>query len=214
MSPKVTSEAPARPGRPRDSSRDPEILAAALEVLGEVGYEQLTMEAVAERARAGKATLYRRWSSKEELAVDALASLTSVDERSEDGRQTSLRADLLTALGHGGGARMQMLQRVLSGMVSTACGHPELATAFRKELLQRQRQALRRALERASKRGELAPGRLRALLSGRSPVVLDVGPALLFHRCVISEQPITDGSLEDVVDQVLLPLIRAGQETP
>ncbi|MCE9673840.1 TetR/AcrR family transcriptional regulator [Myxococcus stipitatus] len=212
MASKVASEVPARPGRPRDSTRDAEILAAALEVLGEVGYEQLTMEAVAERARAGKATLYRRWDSKEALTVDALASLTSREPPSGEG--IGLREDLLAALGHPGGARTQRLQRVLGGMVSTACGHPELATAFRKEWLQRQRQALRRALERAVERGELSPRRLRALLAGRCPPVLDVGPALLFHRCLMSGQSITDGSIEDVVDHVLLPLIRSGQETP
>src|ERR1700726_2599355 len=61
-------------GRRRDESRDPEILRAALDVLAETGYERMTMDAVAARARTGKATIYRRWASKAQLVVDAVAS--------------------------------------------------------------------------------------------------------------------------------------------
>src|SRR4029077_15964572 len=60
--------------RPRvEGVREQEILDAALEVLGEFGYDRLTMDAVAQRAKASKATLYRRWNSKATLVVDALA---------------------------------------------------------------------------------------------------------------------------------------------
>lgn len=59
-------------GRKRDHTRDTKILEAAIEVLAESGFDGLTMDAVAARAKAGKATAYRRWSSKSELVRDAL----------------------------------------------------------------------------------------------------------------------------------------------
>ncbi len=66
---------PAQPGRKRDPSRDAEILDATLEVLAEVGAARLTMDMVAARAGAGKATIYRRWTSKVELVIDAVAHM-------------------------------------------------------------------------------------------------------------------------------------------
>lgn len=62
-------------GRPRDPGRDEAILSATLELLGEVGYEQVTVRAIARRAGTGLGTLYRRWSTKEELVIDAVARL-------------------------------------------------------------------------------------------------------------------------------------------
>ena len=70
----TATEAP-RLGRKRDLTRDPEILEAALDVLAETGFERMTIDEVATRARAGKATLYRRWPSKSELVIDAVACM-------------------------------------------------------------------------------------------------------------------------------------------
>ena len=66
-------------GRKRDLSRDPEILEATLEVLAETGYDGMTIDMVAARAKAGKATVYRRWASKGELVIDAVACMKSAD---------------------------------------------------------------------------------------------------------------------------------------
>ena len=60
-----------RGGRPRDATRDAVIMSAALEVLAEHGYDRMTMDQVAKRAGAGKATLYRRWPSKADLVAQA-----------------------------------------------------------------------------------------------------------------------------------------------
>ena len=68
-----------RLGRRRDHSRDPEILDAALEVLSEYGYDGMTIEMVANRAKAGKATLYRRGPSKAGLVVDAVVCMQQAD---------------------------------------------------------------------------------------------------------------------------------------
>src|SRR3712207_2742373 len=73
----LTTEAPrsSRGGRPRDPSRDGVIRAAILRLLAEVGYSALTMDAVAAEAGVGKATIYRRWRTKEELVVDTVSEL-------------------------------------------------------------------------------------------------------------------------------------------
>src|SRR3954452_17491342 len=87
--------------RPRiEGVREQEILDAALEVLADVGYDRLTMDAVAQRAKASKATLYRRWNSKATLVVDALARTKPLPEAPDTG---DLRSDLVAAFcGMGG----------------------------------------------------------------------------------------------------------------
>ena len=72
----VTLAAPAvKLGRRRDHSRDPEILDAAIDVLAETGFDGMTIDMVAARAKAGKATIYRRWPSKADLVLDAVACM-------------------------------------------------------------------------------------------------------------------------------------------
>src|SRR4051812_19570536 len=91
-------EADVKPrlGRKRDESRDPEILDAALDVLAETGYDGMTIDMVAARAKAGKATLYRRWSSKEDLVIDAVARMKSGDLNLSSPPDTgTLRGDLV-----------------------------------------------------------------------------------------------------------------------
>src|SRR3954470_22028186 len=87
--------------RPRiEGDREVEILDAAIEVLADVGYDRLTMDAVAQRAKASKATLYRRWTSKAKLVVEALAQQKNTPEIPDTG---DLRSDLVAAFcGHGG----------------------------------------------------------------------------------------------------------------
>src|SRR3954454_10191207 len=84
-----------------EGDRERQILDAALEVLAEVGYDRLTMDAVAQRAKASKATLYRRWNSKAKLVVEALARMKTTSEEVPD--SGDLRTDLMTAFcGMGG----------------------------------------------------------------------------------------------------------------
>lgn len=70
---------PRRKGRPRDASADDRILAAAAELILQRGYDNMTVDEVAAMARAGKATVYRRWSGKEDLAFAALEQLYSTE---------------------------------------------------------------------------------------------------------------------------------------
>ncbi len=164
-----------RPGRPRDECREGQIRRAALEVLAEVGFDRLTMDAVAERAGAGKATLYRRWPSKGHLVVDVLGHLgvglgPPGDARSGPGASGSdLRGDLRVVLAVAFGGDDPVRQRVVVGLASALCRHPDLDLD---------------------------------LLGA-------VGPALLYHRLVVTGEPVDPAFVDRVVDRVLLPLATA-----
>ena len=80
---------PSRGGRPRDPSRDGVIRAAILRLLADVGYGALTMDAVAAEAGVGKATIYRRWRTKEELVVDTVSDLNAAEAAARRHRQRS-----------------------------------------------------------------------------------------------------------------------------
>jgi hypothetical protein len=115
-------------GRKRDHTRDPEILAAALEVLAETGFDGMTIDMVATRAKAGKATLYRRWPSKNELVIDAVACMKQGDlDRAKLPDTGTLRGDLVAMIKprsiEDGEKKMQIMAGLMS-MLSTA---PELA---------------------------------------------------------------------------------------
>src|SRR3712207_1714134 len=83
---------PSRGGRPRDPSRDGVIRAAILKLLADVGYGALTMDAVASEAGVGKATIYRRWRTKQELVVDTISDLNAAQAQAPD--TGSLEGDL------------------------------------------------------------------------------------------------------------------------
>src|SRR5580700_3381924 len=82
-------------GRRRDASRDDALRQATIELLAELGYDRLTIDAVAARARAGKATVYRRWANKAELVADALAQRHAAMAVPDTG---SVRGDFLALI--------------------------------------------------------------------------------------------------------------------
>src|SRR5262245_38845873 len=87
------------PGRKRDETLDRRIVGAAIDILAEIGFDSMTMDMVAARAKAGKAAVYRRWSSKAELVRDALIWMSRSSVELDDLPDTgSLRGDLLAVL--------------------------------------------------------------------------------------------------------------------
>ena len=185
--------------RPRvEGDREQEILDAALEVLGEVGYDRLTMDAVAHRAKASKATLYRRWSSKASLVVDAVVSMKDTPELPDTG---DLRSDLMTTFcGHGGLTDHETTSTF--GAVLTAVNtDPEVAHEFRERVVKPKAQISRRIFERASERGEL-----------RADLDLDIiVPALagiILHRTFVLGEAPTPALIERAIDQIILPAVR------
>jgi AcrR family transcriptional regulator len=206
-----TARVPRRPvtdcprrGRHLDESRDPDIMRAALELLAETGYDRLTMEAVAARAKAGKATLYRRWPSKAELVVDALSCLkgpahaVAHDTGSLGG---DLRASFLGVYEDLDEFRIG----VISGLLTSLRRNPDLAKVFEERFVTESMRLLRQLFARARERGEVADGHDIELLAA-------VGPAILFHRLLLTGKPLTRDFIGRVIDEVILPL--AGNPLP
>ena len=149
-----TAESPRRmPGRPRSEASHQAIIQATLELLVDVGYRSLTMEAVRDRAGVGKATIYRRWHSKEELVRDAIVFMHDELEAPDTG---SLRGD------YEGMARAVVAASRRSGaatfmprLLGDAANDPELHAIFYEHLVAPRRRHTRVILERAVARGEL-----------------------------------------------------------
>lgn len=152
----VADTAAPRRGRPRDARCDHAILQATLDMLAEGGAAHLSIDGVAARAGVGKATIYRRWSSKEALLLEALGTADTLTMESPD--TGSLRADLERYFD----ALLQRLSEsegsdVLPHLIEAACYDPEVRTSLDSYLSSRQ-QPLRSILQRAQRRGDISHG--------------------------------------------------------
>lgn len=200
MTARVRQPVQARAGRPRDPALDLALREAALDLLAERGYDQLTIEAVAARSGAGRATVYRRWASKLELVIDALDGLRPLEPAPDSG---SLRGDLdalCAQLTRADGGRALT---VVQGLASVLGRDPELMDAFNQHFVAPRRAALEQLFRRAVDRGEMGPRPDYELLTA-------IVPALMLHRMLIGgAAPDPDFALR-VIDQVLLPAATAG----
>src|SRR3954471_22806426 len=121
----ITLETPRGPGRPRSEAAHSAILAAAIAMVREVGYDATTMDGIAERAGVGKATLYRRWPSKEPLIADALEGIALAFPTPDTG---SARGDLVEVLrGSLSMYRDPATRGLLSGLVAAMARSPMIA---------------------------------------------------------------------------------------
>ena len=160
MSAEALQSETRRPGRPRSARADSAILESTLETLVERGFAALSVEQVAERAGVSKATIYRRYPTKTELVIAAMALVGRLDAGAPD--TGSLRGDLeaLAQIALAGAAEDPRRALVMPRLVSeAACTDPDLFEAVERSLIQPRRAAVRGALERAVERGEL-PGTL------------------------------------------------------
>lgn len=190
-----TTAATPRTGRPRDASRDQELIEATQDLLVEVGYDRLTIDAVASRVGAGKATVYRRWPNKSALVVDAVGALCESQPLPVTG---TLRGDLLALAEQFVGSDARRTE-VIAGLL-TAMTHDEDLRASASAAIGRPRMAqfadvIRAAVER---------GEARDCDVDLMSVVF---PGLAFHRVAALGAPMDADFVERVVDGVLLPLL-------
>ncbi|MEN0128517.1 MAG: TetR/AcrR family transcriptional regulator [Brevundimonas sp.] len=192
-------DAPARrPGRRRDDSKDDAILVAARDLIAERGYEGMTMDAVAERAGTGKATVYRRWPSKVELTVDAVVCgrqfLLTADDVPDTG---SLRGDLMSIrTAQRSDARNDEL---MHGLHQAAQAEPRVAAVFHEQFVIARTELMRALLERAKQRGEIAPGR-------DLDMIATVAPAMIAYQKVVAGQKAGPDFVQRMIDTVIVPL--------
>jgi AcrR family transcriptional regulator len=184
--------------RPRvEGEREAEILDAAVDLLNQVGYDRLTMDAVAAQAKAGKATLYRRWSTKAALVVDAILRSKETLQAPETDTG-SLRGDLIAmACGHGGLCD-ERTSHTMAGVITALHHDPDFAEEFRTRVVQPKLEVGRRVFERARARGEIT-----------ADLDLDLfAPALagiVLHRSFVLGLPVDEKTVARVVDEIILP---------
>jgi len=142
-----------RPGRPRSDEVRQAILDATLELLVEQGFDGMSIEAVAARAGAGKATIYRRWSSKRELVAAALSSIDD-DVRAPDTGRT--RDDLLALVRDFGRVSTSTVLGPMIGRVAgAAVSDPELMEILWNNLIAKRQEIGRQLLRRGMARGDV-----------------------------------------------------------
>lgn len=183
-------------GRPRSAETERAILDAAMALLVELGFGGMSMEAIAARAGAGKAAIYRRWSNKEELVVEALRGHSSDLVPLVD--TGDLRADLLVMF--------EGIRRAMSGedgplmtaFVSEKARFPELHDEYQRAFVKQRRAHLQRIATQAVERGDLPA-------STDVELFADAGPALLAHRLMIQGKDLGRGLPRRIVDHLLGP---------
>jgi AcrR family transcriptional regulator len=186
-------------GRSRDASRDDVLRRAALDLVTEIGYDRMTMDAVAARVGAGKATVYRRWANKAELVGDALAHENADDKVPDTG---SLRGDLAALGGYLVSGQDPLYKaRLIVGMASAMLADAELRRVFKTHTPPAER-AVATIVDRALARGEIDapadPAMIAAIL-----------PALGLHRLIFTGDGPDPDYAAAVIDTVLLPVLLA-----
>ncbi|MGW3357633.1 TetR/AcrR family transcriptional regulator [Streptomyces bungoensis] len=195
--------APAQTASPRRRGAVLEraILDAALEQLSTVGWNGMTMEGVAAGAQTGKAAVYRRWSSKEDLVADALeAGLPRIQGVPDFG---SVREDLLflcrrardAMYSRPGFALRAVIHECDSAQVERF--HAVIFEGVVEPTIKLLRQVITRGIERGDVRSDAANG-----------YVFDAVPAMMMYRSKMCSSEWSDQDLEEMIDQLMLPLLR------
>jgi AcrR family transcriptional regulator len=189
----VREPGPAAPkrGRPRSEQADRAILQAAAELLAERGLAGMSIEEVAARAGVGKTTIYRRWTSRGTLALDAfLAEFQGQQPLPDTG---TLHDDLLAALRNWiRSVTATSAGPVLASLIAEAQRDPVLAASWRERVVERLRDQHKIMLDRAVARGEIPA-------ETDYEVALDLMFGAAYHRLLHGHQPLTDQFAEQVI---------------
>ncbi len=183
-----------------DDSLDHSIVEAAAELLAEVGYDAMSMDAVAARAGVGKATIYRRWSGKAPLVLDTVrARGFQLEDVPDTG---ALRDDLLALFLELRSLLDQQALDHLSGVLVAMRRDPELGVAAKDQFVAAWAGAIREIVERAVARGE-TPSRDERFLE----LFAKTGPSVVGLRFLMDDGPVDEQFMTDLVDEILLPLL-------
>ena len=189
----------------RGEERERAILAAVVELLGETGYEAMTMDAVAARAHASKTTIYRRWPGKPELVKAAVDGYVAgrLPISADTG---SLRGDLMAVMRAMRGHLTDEFLAMMSGLLHAMRTDPELAAVLRSHLAEDYSAALP-VIRRAADRGEVPAGAEETLAKTTHELI----EAQLFRQMAVG------GSFDEefarhVVDDLVLPVLTRNRQ--
>ena len=177
------------------SPRETELLEVTLQLLQEHGYDRLTLDAVAARARASKATVYRRWPSKAELVLAAfIEGCRQIAVHPDTG---TLRGDLLQ-LGRVISQQSHEQAGIIRAVLVEISRHPALHDAMQSEFLDQRKALLHEVLRDAVLRGEIDAAAI-------SDELWDLLPGYLIFRSIMPNRPPTEQTVEALIDEVIIP---------
>jgi AcrR family transcriptional regulator len=185
----------------RHEDRVDAILTATLQLVADIGYDQLTMDAVASTASASKATIYRRWQGKADLVLAAVSQHSADTTVAVD--TGHLRDDLVETLARMRDSLATHDGALVLGLINAMRGNAELAEVVRTKLITAKSSVVANIVARAIARDELRPGADHRLAA-------EIASAVLFNRLLVTGQPIDDDEVAHLVDAVLLPILRSG----
>ena len=195
----TTDDALRGRGRPRDEDARGRILQASLEALEDLGYPGVTCEAIAERAGASKATIYRWWPHKEAVMLEALRESVAQELPFPD--TGNLKKDICIQLHNFVKLLNGPRGRVFKGMIAAAQSDPKVAAAFLSIWVLPRREFARRGIEKYS--SELRPGLDLEL-------VLDALYGPLYYRLLIGHQPLTIELADHMAELVWAGMVKPG----
>lgn len=189
-------------GRKRDDTLDTRIIEAAIEVLAQTGFDSMTMDMVAGKAKAGKATVYRRWSSKAELVRDALIRMShssvELDRLPETG---TLRGDLLAVLKPYSMEHSERKLRIMARLGSFFSEHQNLADEATAGIFVPMTDVNRSIMQRAAERGEISAD---ADIETACQVII----SMIFYRTIGQNQSFDKEQYAVLLDNILLPALK------
>jgi AcrR family transcriptional regulator len=182
----------------RGEARTQAILEATIELIAEVGFDRMTMDTVAARAKASKATIYRRWPDKTALTLDALRSQSSTVHSVAD--TGTLRGDLESYVREAVAATQSIGGSLLIGLLAVAAHDPELSALLTKQFHDEQVPTLTELVHRARERHEIG-SRVEA------STITEVLPGTLIMHIIVLGLPGNELFIRHLVDDLLLPLL-------
>ncbi|MER6621427.1 MULTISPECIES: TetR/AcrR family transcriptional regulator [unclassified Streptomyces] len=179
--------------------REAELYGAVLDLLREVGYDAVTMDAVAARTRSSKATLYRQWGGKAELVVRAMRSqkpggIADIDTG-------TLRGDLHAVVGREDDCAMEQNAALMRALAMAVHMNDDLRQAFKELLVEPEMEEFRRMIRRAVDRGEINPG------NPALDYMVHMLVGAFATRTLIDDLPPTQEFLTSYIDAVVLPAL-------
>jgi AcrR family transcriptional regulator len=182
----------------RGAGRRTAICTAVCELLAKVGYDRMTMDAIASQAKASKATIYRMWPDKPQLVVEALKC--QFDTETEVPDTGSLRGDLIALMTTACQLVDSELGEMVSGLMTAAAHDPRLADMLSKTLFEDKAAMHADLVRRAVERGEVPPDADASLMH-------EVLHSMISSRKVWNLGPLDEEYARHVVDEILIPVM-------
>lgn len=182
----------------RGAGRRTAICEAVCELLAKVGYDRMTMDAIANQAKASKATIYRMWPDKPQLVVEALKCQFDTDTEVPD--TGSLRGDLIALMTTACQIVDSELGEMVSGLMTAAAHDPILADTLSQSLFEDKAVMHADLVRRAVERGEIPPDTDASILH-------EVMHSMISSRKVWNLGPLDEEYAQHVVDEVLIPVM-------